>query len=97
MSRVGATIHEDHVVVVDVTREVLLDRERPVRRGHQEYILVDLWNDFPDQIELLSEGEQEVGTEHSPDVPSQDAPREMAIPAAEDAREEAQEKPAPEP
>ena len=91
ISRIDAILHEETLIVVDVTREVILDRERPVRLGHQEYILRERWNDFPDQIELVSEGNQEVGTEHTPDLTSQDMPVETTTPASQVAPEDQEE------
>ncbi len=85
VGRVAATASEGTLIVIDVTREVILDRERPVRRGYQEYILYEHWSDFPGQIEMLPSIEQErVPASAAQDasveigaLPSQDAPEEV--------------------
>jgi hypothetical protein len=41
--------------VVDVTAEVVLDREQPVKPGYRNYVLYDRWEEFPGRIEVLSE------------------------------------------
>ena len=45
------------VFVVDVTSEVVLDREQPIKSGYQNYVLYDRWEEFPGRIEVLSEAE----------------------------------------
>ena len=45
------------VFVVDVTSEVVLDREQPVKSGYQNYVLYDRWEEFAGRIEVLSEAE----------------------------------------
>lgn len=53
VSRVDETIPHGPLIVVDVSLQVILGKDAPIRRGHQEYILSGSWNDFPDQIEVL--------------------------------------------
>jgi hypothetical protein len=91
VSRVDAAGDEQTLIVVDVTREVILDRERSVRRGYQEYILYEHWNDFPGQIEILPLLEQEVETECTPDPTPEDALGETAFSTSQNAPEVAQE------
>src|SRR5919112_2685143 len=43
------------VFVVDVTSEVVLDREQSVKPGYQNYVLYERWEEFPGRIEVLSE------------------------------------------
>ena len=45
------------VFVVDVTSEVVIDREQPVKPGYQNYVLYDRWEEFPGRIEVLTEAE----------------------------------------
>jgi hypothetical protein len=46
------------VFVVDVTSEVVLDREQPVKPGYQNYVLYERWEEFPGRIEILTEAER---------------------------------------
>jgi hypothetical protein len=46
------------VFVVDVTSEVVLDREQPVRPGYQNYVLYERWEEFSGRIEILTEAER---------------------------------------
>ena len=46
------------VFVVEVTSEVVLDREQPVKRGYQNYVLYERWEEFPGRIETLTEAER---------------------------------------
>jgi hypothetical protein len=51
--RVDETFPDGPLIVVDVSHQVILGRQTPIRRGHQEYILSERWKDFPDQIEVM--------------------------------------------
>jgi hypothetical protein len=53
VTRIDETFPDGPLIVVDVSHQVILGRQAPIRRGHQEYILSERWNDFPDQIEVL--------------------------------------------
>jgi hypothetical protein len=46
------------VFVVEVTSEVVLDREQLVKPGYQNYVLYERWEEFPGRIEVLSEVKQ---------------------------------------
>src|ERR671921_1262679 len=46
------------VFVVEVTSEVVLDREQPVKPGYQNYVLYERWEEFPGRIEMLTEAER---------------------------------------
>ena len=46
------------VFVVEVTYEVVLDREQPVKPGYRNYVLYDRWEEFPGRIEILTEAER---------------------------------------
>jgi hypothetical protein len=60
VSRVDVTTREGRFFVVDVTHEVILDREHPIRRGFQDFIRYECPNDFPGRVEVLSTAEQTV-------------------------------------
>lgn len=53
VSRIDESVPQGPLIVVDVIHQVILGRELPLRRGHQEYILSARWQDFHDQIEVL--------------------------------------------
>ncbi|MXQ14649.1 hypothetical protein [Microvirga makkahensis] len=63
ISRIDETVPHGPLIVVDVTHQVILGREAPIRLGHQDYILYERWNDFPEQIEVLPTTDQEVSGE----------------------------------
>ena len=46
------------VFVVDVSCEVVLDREQPVKPGYQNYVLYERWEEFPGRIEVLSDAKR---------------------------------------
>ncbi|MGF9763208.1 hypothetical protein AAII07_49530 [Microvirga sp. 0TCS3.31] len=57
---------EGTVSRVDVTHEVILDREHPIRRGFQDYVRYDSPNDFSGRIEVFSTAEQATISEPLP-------------------------------
>src|SRR5829696_10054479 len=54
VSRVDGSAPEGGFFVVDVTHEVILDREHPIRRGFRDFVRYECPNDFPGRIEVLS-------------------------------------------
>jgi hypothetical protein len=66
VSRVDLTTREGRFFVVDVTHEVILDREHPIRRGFQDFVRYACPNDFPGRIEVLSTAEQTMVSEPLP-------------------------------
>jgi hypothetical protein len=46
------------VFVVEVTSEVVLDREQLVKPGYQNYVLYERWEEFPGRIEVLSDAKR---------------------------------------
>ena len=54
VSRVDVTTPEGRFFVVEVTHEVLLDREHRIRRGFPDFVRYECRNDFPGRIEVLS-------------------------------------------
>ncbi len=54
VSRVDVITLRGRVFVVDVTCEVVLNREQPIRSGYQNYVLYERWEEFPGRIEVLS-------------------------------------------
>jgi hypothetical protein len=51
---------DGRVFVVEVTHEVILDREHRIRPGFQDYVRYECQNDFPGRIEILPTAENEV-------------------------------------
>src|SRR4051795_8189574 len=81
VSRIDETLPQGPLIVVDVTRQILLDREVPIRRGHQDFILYERWNSFPEWVEILSAGQ--AGLEREiviPDPASDGGPEEASEP-----------------
>jgi len=68
VSRIDEMAQHGPLIVVDVTHQVILDRTSPIRRGHQDYILYERWNNFPEQIEVLSTADQEPDGALTPDL-----------------------------
>jgi hypothetical protein len=52
--RVDVKTPDGRFFVVEVTHEVLLDREHRIRRGFPDYVRYECRNDFPGRIEVLS-------------------------------------------
>jgi hypothetical protein len=67
--RVDVPTPEGRVFVVEVTHEVILDREHRIRPGFQDFIRYECQNDFPGRIEILSTAEQEVQGEDRDSAP----------------------------
>jgi hypothetical protein len=93
VTRIDETVPQGPLIVLDVTHQVILDRETPIRRGHQDYILCKRWNDFPEQIEVLSKRKQEVERASTPNQTPQsksDEPNEAVMRELENASERLQ-------
>ena len=56
--RVDVKTPAGHFFVLEVTHEVLLDREHRIRPGFLDYVQYECRNDFPGRIEILSATEQ---------------------------------------
>jgi hypothetical protein len=61
--RIDVTTAAGRYFVVEVTHEVILDREQRLRPGFQDYVRYECLNDFPGRIEILSTPDQDVRTE----------------------------------
>jgi hypothetical protein len=59
VSRVDVSTLRGQVFVVDVTYDVILDREQPIKPGYRNYVLYERWEDFPGRVEMLPQAEQE--------------------------------------
>jgi hypothetical protein len=68
VSRVDVTTSQGRFFVVEVAREVLLDREHRIRPGFEDYVRYECPNDFPGRIELLPTAEQDVGIKLASDL-----------------------------
>jgi hypothetical protein len=99
--RVDVTSAEGRFFVVEVTHEVILDREHRIRPGFQDFVRYECQNDFPGRIEVLSatkpdverEGTPLSTTAETPEVGAQDA-HEQQAPQADLCRESEVEPPA---
>jgi hypothetical protein len=59
VSRVEVSTLCGRVFVVDATYEVILGHEQPIKKGYQNYVLYERWEEFPGRIEVLSESPKE--------------------------------------
>jgi hypothetical protein len=59
VSRLNVTIKEGHGFLIDITHDVVLGREQPVKPGYQHYVLYERPDEFPDRVEMLSQVPQE--------------------------------------
>jgi hypothetical protein len=99
--RADVTSAEGRFFVVEVTHEVILDREHRIRPGFQDYVRYECRNDFPGRIEVLSATNPDVERETAPllttaetlEVGAQDA-HEQRTPQAGFCRESEVEPPA---
>jgi hypothetical protein len=64
--RVELTGSEGRFFTVEVTYEVILDREHRIRPGFHDYVRYECPSDFPGRIEILSTTEQDVEAEPAP-------------------------------
>jgi len=78
VSRVDMTSPEGRFFVMEVTHEVILDREHYIRPGFQDYVRYECQNDFPGRIEVLSTAVQDAGSEHVPVSMATESPEEAA-------------------
>jgi hypothetical protein len=69
VSRVDGSASDGRFFVIDVTHEVILDREHPIRRGFRDFVRYECPNDFPGRIEVLSTAEQTMASEPLPTAP----------------------------
>ncbi|MBL0403816.1 hypothetical protein JKG68_07565 [Microvirga aerilata] len=67
MSRVDVASPEGRFFVMEVTHEVILDREHRIRPGFQDYVRYECQNDFPGRIEVISTAAEAVEREPTPD------------------------------
>ena len=73
---------ERRFFTVEVTYEVILDREHRIRPGFHDYVRYECPSDFPGRIEILSTATQ--------DGEAEPAPVHQAVPPPEDAEQEAE-------
>jgi hypothetical protein len=66
VSRVDVALPQGRLFVVDVTHEVILDREHPIQSSFQDYVRYECQDDFPGRIEVLSTPKQNVAREPAP-------------------------------
>ena len=59
VSRVNVTTTRGPGFLIDITREVFLGREQPVKPGYEHYVLYEQLEDFPEKVEVLSQVQRE--------------------------------------
>jgi hypothetical protein len=64
--RVDVVTPEGRSFVVEVTHEVILDREHRIRPGFQDFVMYECRDDFLGRIEILSTAAQVVASEPAP-------------------------------
>ncbi|MPR11783.1 hypothetical protein [Microvirga tunisiensis] len=86
--RVDVNTPAGRFFVVEVTHEVILDREHRIRPGFLDYVRYECRNDFPGRIEILSSPkpdveepspELEIGT--ATEIPPEQEPEQQIAPA----------------
>jgi hypothetical protein len=97
VSRVDVSAPQGRFFVVDVTHEIILDREHPVRRGFQDFVRYECPNDFPSRIEILSTAAQDVERSTTVDLLSEEPPEEPQHDVAEQQATEVNVQSEPEP
>jgi hypothetical protein len=76
--RVDVPSAEGRFFVVEVTHEVIFDREHRIRPGFQDFVRYECRNDFPGRIEILSTADQDVKREPAPSPAATDIPEVVA-------------------
>jgi hypothetical protein len=59
VSRVNVTTTRGRGFLIDMTREVFLGREQPVKPGYEHYVLYEQLEDSPEKVEVLSQVQRE--------------------------------------
>ncbi|WP_147023106.1 hypothetical protein [Microvirga aerophila] len=67
--------------LIDITHDVVLGREQPVKPGYQHFVLYERPDDFPDRVEMLSQVQHE--SEPEPDLAADPAYESEPEPSAE--------------
>ncbi len=67
VSRVDVASPEGRFFVMEVTHELILDREHRIRPGFQDYVRYECENDFPGRIEVISTAAEAVEREPTSD------------------------------
>ena len=100
VSRVDVTTPEGRFFVVEVTHEVLLDREHRIRRGFPDFVRYECRNDFPGRIEVLSaaadieqEPEFDLTEMDPPEETKQEADKSHPVSSAAHAETEVEQRP----
>ena len=60
VSRVNVTTARGGGFFIDITREVFLGREQPVKPGYEHYVLYEQLESFPEKVEVLSQGQRDL-------------------------------------
>ena len=57
--RVDVTTTQGRGFLIDISRDVLLGREQPVKPGYQHFVLYEQMKEFPEKVEVLSQAQRE--------------------------------------
>ena len=60
VSRVSVTSTRGPGFLIDITRDVFLGGEQPVKPGYEHYVLYNQLEDFPEKVEVLSQAQREL-------------------------------------
>ena len=85
VSRVNVTTTRGSGFLIDITREVFLGREQPVKPGYEHYVLYEQLEDSPEKVEVLSQvqREPEGDTEHRSEADVEQQPETEIVGAPE--------------
>ncbi len=87
VSRLNVTTTRGRGFLIDITRDVLLGREQPVKPGYQHYVLYEQMENFPGKVEVLSQVQDEpaIDLEHGsvPQVQEEPEAEPEAAPVSE--------------
>ena len=88
VSRVNVKTSRGPGFLIDITRDVFLGREQPVKKGYEHYVLYEQLEDFPEKVEVLSQVQRdpEGSTEHGAEAAIEQQPETEIKPALEPER-----------
>ncbi|WP_147023318.1 hypothetical protein [Microvirga aerophila] len=82
VSRLDVTTKAGRGFLIDITHDVVLGREQPVKPRYQHYVLYERPDDFPDRVEMLSQVQQEPEPAREADPAPHSEPEPSAEPGA---------------
>jgi hypothetical protein len=60
VSRVDVTTTRGPGFLIDITRDVFLGREQPVKPGYEHYVLYEQLESYPEKVEVLSQAQRDL-------------------------------------